>query len=797
MADEKYTYAAEFSDAASNLDRMRDSLKDVSSSTSDWVKNFTTLQGSLNDMTTAMSTLTEKPLIGKDDVDNAEKLLNAMTRIKKMKEDGKKVEEKQVGLLKAMDVLGKSLSRNIKVTEGDLKKIARSWTNIRGTVAQVARSHTGIDLSLTGIVMALIDTYNLMRRIHGESMMIAGRMGGTTKAIGASKVAIGDLHKNFAMSYDDAAKIVHVLGKVGVSADRLAKGAKRQAAEFRVSKKLSQDLEESLNNLSAAESWVARARSGTYKTRAQHARAVITAQKHEIDEKRKLLELDKKLAEEREAHKKAQDEIAKKDAKKAAIASELYAIQVKYGIGVEGSANQLKNLMANYGKTDDQARALYGTVLGTFDALQTGGELPFDIGVDELVGDWNKLIDYARVYKMDMLGILSVYQSMLRDSKLIGLEGVSTQVKKEITKTLVSAPLEMSYGWKARLAEGGGTPAQRALEFEKKATDPKMGAFYVLKRTVETMSDMLGGVTEGNKEDQEVRGRMLLEKMGYGKESAIELTRAWIKKDLTGENVDKLLESQAGDLKKMRESEDAWNKRRGDLINYASQAAVAVTSTQDLVKRYIIDLLIPAVIAIRDFLAKMSDSKFFGGSGRMAAEQSAKKSLEFVLESAGVGVGGSVGAEALMKNNRIKNLIMKSSEFGDIKEQASMQAFKDTGVDRIREFMGGNLSIKDLITGGSISREQKQALRAAYADRLSAGVSSFQAEAIGATFESMGEAQRRRFAVLFSRGDEQSINKALTLLETAMTKYLRVENIKQPTVGNSTAVGPKKGSKRG
>jgi hypothetical protein len=794
MADEKYTYATEFSDASSSLDKMRDSLKDVSSSTSDWVKNFTTLQGSLNDMTTAMSALTEKPLIGKDDVDNAEKLLNAMTRIKKMKEEGKKVEEKQVGLLKAMEVLSKSIFRNFKVTEGDLKKIARSWTNIRGTVAQVARSHTGIDLSLTGIVMALIDTYNLMRRIRGESMMIAGRMGGTTKAIGASKAAIGDLHKNFAMSYDDAAKIVHVLGKVGVSADRLAKGAKRQAAEFRVSKKLSQDLEESLSNLAAAESRVERVRSGTYKTRVHHAKAFMSAQKHEIDEKRKLLELDKKLAEEREKHRQLQDEIAKKDAKKATIASELYAIQVKYGIGVEGSANQLKNLMANYGKTDEKARSLYGTVLGTFDTLQGSGELPFDISVDELVGDWNKLIDYARVYKMDMLGILSVYQSMLRDSKLIGLEGVSAQVKKEITKTLVSAPLEMSYGWKARLAEGGGTPAQRALEFEQRATENPL---YVLKRTVETMGEMLGGVTEGNKADQEVRGRLLLEQMGYGKESAIELTRAWIKKDLTGENVDKLLESQAEDLKKMRESEDAWKKRRGDLINYASQAAVAVTSTQDLIKRYVIDLLIPVVIAIRDFLARMADSKFFGGSGRLAAEQASKKSLEFVLESAGVGGAGSVGAEALMKNTRIKNLIMKSSEFGDIKEQAVTQAFKDTGMDRIREFLGGKLSLGDLITGSNVSREQKQAIRAAYADRLSAGVYSFQAEAIEATFESMGESQRRRFAVLFSRGDEQSRNKALMLLETAMAKYLRVENIRQPTVGNSTAVGPKKGSKRG
>ena len=766
MADEKYTYATEFSDASASLDKMRDSMRDMNSSTSDWVKNFSTLQTSLNDMTSAMSSLAEKPLVTKEDVENAEKLLSAMTRIKKIKDDGKRIDEKQVGSFKAMEVLSKSISRNFKITEADLKNIAKQWTNIRGTAAQVARSHIGIDLSLTGIVMALIDTYNLMRRIHGESMMIAGRMGGTEKAIGASKSAIGDLHKNFAMSYDDAAKIVHVLGKVGISADRLAKGARRQTTEFKASKKVSEEQLKVLKQLSYTENIIERARRNGGLSEKQRNDALKTYHVWEFAGKQKLHEVETKISAEREKHAKQQEEIAKKDARSAAIASEIYAIQVKYGIGVEQSANQLKNLMANYGKTDDQARALYGTVLGTFDTLQSSGELPFDIGVDEMVSDWGKLIDYARVYKMDMLGILSVYQSMLRDSKLIGLEGVSAKVKKEITQTLVSAPLEMSYGWKARLGEGTGTPAQRAMAFEKEAKEP----LYVLKRTVEVMDEMLGGVTEGNKADQEIRGRMLLEKMGYGKESSIELTRAWLSKGLTGENVDKLLKSQADDLKKMKESEEKWNKHRGDLINYAKTASIAVTSTQDLVKRYVIDLLIPVVIEIRDFIRKMADSKFFGGTGKLAAEGEFKEKTAAVLDK--MGLGGGLSTERLMKSKVFTSDIYKSEAYRDFVEESRAMGLKEATTYAQKSFITG---------GGWVSSDSEEFRRVrdkAMKEHHDRGLDTLKLEAISGGFEKLGPANKQLFVALMRQNNAESIEKALGMLEGAMLEHLRLERTK-------------------
>lgn len=796
MTDDKYTYATEFSDASASLDKMRDSLRDVSSSTSDWVKNFSTLQDSLNDMTSAMSNLTEKPLVSKEDVANADKLLSAMTRIKKMKEDGKRADEKQVGLFKAMDVLSKSISRNFKITETDLKNIAKQWTNIRGTTAQVARSHIGIDLSLTGIVMALVDTYNLMRRIHGESMMIAGKMGGTTKAIGASKAAIGDLHKNFAMSYDDAAKIVHVLGKVGISADRLASGAKRQSASYQTSKDLLEEQTTILKNMSTTEKFMEISRKNENMSEKQRMEALRTYHGWEFAEKQKLHEVEKKISAEREKHLRIQEQIAKTDARRAAIASEVYAIQVKYGIGVEQSANQLKNLMANYGKTDEQARALYGTVLGTFDALAASGELPFDISAEELVGDWGKLIEYARVYKIDMLGILSVYQSMLRDSKLIGLEGVSTQVKKEITKTLVSAPLEMSYGWKARLAEGGGTPAQRAIEFEKRASDKEKGPLYVLKRTVDVMDEMLGTVTEGNKADQEIRGRMLLEKMGYGKESAVELTRAWLSKGLTGKNVDKLLKSQADDLKSMKKSEEQWTKHRGDLIDYGRQAAVAVTSTQDLVKRYVIDILIPAVIAIRDGIRVIMDSEWLGGTGKAGAERRAKEDMDLVMQQ--MGIGGKLTTEKIMTSRVLTNEIFKSGAYKDLSERSMTAALKKGGAKSLGMFLGGELSVGDIISGkGGESPEVRAAISKEYRERMSGGLAGLKSQAVAGGFEALSPTNKKLFVSLMAQENEQATQRAISILEKSMEEFLRVERTKPATdhVGSTPAVGPRKKTK--
>lgn len=606
------------------------------SSTMQLVEGFEKAKASVEDLIEQVKQLSTLPLVQDKEIQKIDQLIRKFKEVDSLKKKQGEKTNKQVSAYKAIEILVGNIAKNIKVSERDMEGLAHKWTNVRGTVSAVARSATGIDLSLTGIVMELIKVYNLSNKISGMAGTFAGGMGRSSKSIMAASDGIFDLYSNLNVTYDEAGSVIETLSRLGFSAEQISAGGRKRIAQYNVSNQLLQEEASAAEKISKTERRRFESEDSVTSALNEQAKVVRSIESDlsrsggSYQDPRYQAELDRyvELGEQRSAlakeEKKLTDDlvsskrkinreeaeylekakkVAEQNAKAAAFASELRAIQQRYGLSVEQSGTAIKNMQANLGKTFEESKATYGAVLMTFEKMKLKGDMPYGMSAAEMVGDWQKLTALAQVFKMDLLGILSSYQVLIRDGEKIGLgDDVSADVKKELMTSLVDAPTKMSYGMKAALSESSGPGASRALDFEREAE--KNGPLYVMKRAMDFVDKKLGkvpvGMSKEQSDQQEFKTRQLLEQMSLPANAVKELSRARVSGKLTGGNIDKLMEKQAKEYKKIEDNKKIWEEQKGTIIRDAGQDIAKMRSVEERIRQWLQTELMGVVTAIRD-----------------------------------------------------------------------------------------------------------------------------------------------------------------------------------------------------
>ena len=210
------------------------------------------------------------------------------------------------------------------------------------------------------------------------------------------------------------------------------------------------------------------------------------------------------------------------------FAEELFALNKVLGVPLESSGNLIKSMTRGFDMSNDSAREALASVstlaLQMKGAKESGLEKMFkgmDISLGELISDWNTLIQQAGTYKVDVMGIQGLYNTLLRtdmkDTPLFG--GIPDSVKKDIVGTAASFNSEMSDGMKAFFGEGE-SPVDRLFEFEELGTKAGGGPAAQLARVLgKTRGLVATELDEGDTKTARYKARKFLEGAGFTKEA--------------------------------------------------------------------------------------------------------------------------------------------------------------------------------------------------------------------------------------------------------------------------------------
>jgi hypothetical protein len=468
---------------------------------------------------------------------------------------------------------------------------------------------TGLNISIMGVIAMIIDTVNIMRKINAYAKAGAAHLGDGAKAVNQTRSAMFGLRRDFHLAFDEAGKIVNAITAMGFEGEQVAGKApilkdlkKVEAAQIHVianhEAAIRRVKEEGFEIKKGETYWQAQSRTIN----------AMTDEMYNIGtETEKLAVSAKKITATNNARIKAAKQ-------QISLTSELYAIERKYGIQVAKTGNVIKSLQQDYGATHMAARDLLGVAIQMGTTLREEG---VPIGIEEVIEDWSKLIDKTRVYKTDLLGILGLYNTMIKKdiAKSLGLGGVAKSVKTDIAKTLTSMSLDMEFGWKARIGMRAGlgkSVAEAGLAFEKLGPMEKFGA------VVKELTFMVGDVKK-HPYEAEFRGRELFQKVGFTKESAIELTRAVVSQKLTAEEVEKRVREQAKQQKEMLELQKKWKEGRVKLVNTAGSIARGQTEIKTLIKQWIENKIMAPLMDIYNAIAYIA-AWFEGGKAQVKIE---------------------------------------------------------------------------------------------------------------------------------------------------------------------------------
>lgn len=500
------------------------------------------------------------------------KVENAGLNVSKEK---KKLEEDLLKLIKEKVAQeDKGLIRKVKESNV-FQQSAQRLRKMQGHASKFTSEWAGASFSIGGVVALLISVYNEMRRIEGMAMQAAGRFGGGVKEINKARAGIFGLRSAFSMSFDEAGKLITSLTDMGFRADDLV--SKRFAE--RTFKMPTEALDEAVQ----------------YEIELKKQHDTVADVIALRDKGIKLAQQQAKLIQE---HNEAEKKRKKNFSETVGLAQELHALQLKYGVAVGTSANVIRTLQREYGKAHEASRGMLGAAVQTAIALKESG---VPIGIEEVIADWGELISKVKIYKTDLLGVLSLYNTLMRKdlSSSIGLGGVPLSVKKGIASGLMSIPLQMSLGWKAKLGVGE-SPAARALEFEQTAAEKPMEA---LARITKVTRDLSGraGTAQAN-----IKARSMLESMGvFNPEQIQVLARKMTSGNMTSDKIKAAQQAALAEAQKMKDLAKSWPEDRKQMVDYAGKISRKLQTLQELFKKWASTELMPVVRDIINILEKI------------------------------------------------------------------------------------------------------------------------------------------------------------------------------------------------
>lgn len=556
-------------------------------------------------------------------------ILSLNKDIKKLEHDiatGKSKQTKESkSLLENMKKISKEYAKGTK----NQKSHNSAWDKSVKAVQKYGGAVTGLNISVMGLIAMIVDVANIHRKINAYAKAGAAHLGDGAKAVYQTKSAMFDLRRGFATTYEEAGKVVGQLEAMGFTGEQIS----RKQPMLRSLKSEGNQLTQNIDYYERIASSI-----GDGNVEVKKGESAWDAANRVLEESGVNVEdlIDKsrqrnKLAKEITINNVKEAKAAKES---VSVAQELYAIQRKYGIDIGRTGGIIKSLQQDFGASNKQARGLLGTAISLGTSLQAGG---MRVGISDLLQDWGQLIEGTKVYKTDLLGILGLYNVMMKKdlAKNLGLGGVAKSVKMDIAKTLTSSALNMEFGWKARLGMRAGlgrSPAEAGIKFEKQLQKSPMEGF---KTIVAEVTAMVGDVKK-HPFVAEFKGRQLFQGLGFSKESSVELARSVAAGNLTEKSVEATIKQQLNEDKELRKLQRDWPKQRKALVASAGSIARGQQDFQAILKKWVEDKLMTPLLDILHIL-QATYAWFAGGSAETAV-----KYREF-----GESVGKSLGVPGI------------------------------------------------------------------------------------------------------------------------------------------------------
>lgn len=500
--------------------------------------------------------------------------------------------------------MGKVTEAEAKKKEVHFKRIKQEIKEQLGSLKGQLTSMVGFNLSLGSVFALLLKVYNQMRMVHGMSMQAAAQMGGGAKNAGMMKDSIFQLRGAFAMTYEEAGAVVNQLAKMGFSAKDITGEHYKRAtlilplehkhleksnalAKLKgVQIRAANDYETSAATYAAKREYSNMARQRVYASNARALAEMVQKGLNETYEQEKVAssELHKQeVTDAKAAFEKIEAARRKNFQETLGMAKELTAVQKKYGVELATSGGFVKKMELDFNKLNIEGRNMLGA------AIKLGEEIDH-LAPEDMINDWNTLIDQAKTYKTDVLGILALYKSMMRDEAAMGLKGVPYSVKKSIAETVSGWKATLALGLKAKLGKARGGeegPAARALEFEEAGYGEQLTRFINFAKTQ---------VDANNKAGSVVKIRQLAEMFQFPPDVQKHIADMVVSGQASEEEVSKFTVEQKKQRESIEASEKAWSEGRGSLVTSASDIARSTQDIQKLIQQ-----------AVENFLAQYMD----------------------------------------------------------------------------------------------------------------------------------------------------------------------------------------------
>ena len=583
-----------------SVSSMNDYLETISGSMGSFSTISKELLTTMNSLSWAMDEIAEDQ---KDQLSVQRKILNE-------EKTALRIAGQRVKLRKQEVSTQKKLASQIGKHANEAKNFAKS------SFAQV----TGMSIGLGTIITLLVKAANNMRILSGMTRQAAMHFEGGLEQIGSARSAVMQLRKGFRQSYEEAGKVVTMLAQMGMSAkeiegvhyktrkwtgdrikltadlvkyDKMEKNAALDS--LRIQDKMSKDQARMTDEEFAHYKGLALEREADAKSAAEDAKRIIEEQKTTFEAAEKKRQRAFKTT--------------------YGAAQELYAIEKSYGISVQQSGLFVKKLEQDYGKLNEEARTMLGV------AIKSATEID-NIGVQELIDDWQRLIAQAQTYKTDVMGIIALYNTMMRSEEKMGLKGVPISVKKSIVETVTAWKASLDLGLKARLgAPSAGGPAARALEFEE------AGYAEQLKRFMEFARSQVD-VTK--KAVATVKVRELAKLYEFPPDVQKWLADAVVEGKINNEKTTEQLKAYEEEKKRIAENEKIWREDRGTMIANAELTAKRLLTIQELIQRWAEDIAARYLRPILDWLSEVyfAISKLWKSDEDIAQAEHLKKLRE-------------------------------------------------------------------------------------------------------------------------------------------------------------------------
>lgn len=543
---------------------------------------------------------------------------------------------------------------------------------------------TGLDLSLGGIVALIVEAYNQMRKINGLAIQAAGSIGAGAANVKATTGAMFELRGAFRSDYDEAANLVGQLTTMGFLGDELASKSFMPKNSEEVARLNEQMVKSDFERARFMEEATKATEQGGAALEDQLKRA------KEFDKlQRESLGLQQSINKEVTKQREENEKSRKNYIEEVGLVKELTALDKLKILDMSTSGGLVKAMRQDYGETSDKAREILEKSLQNTFALQkslaTTGAMAG--GVKELISDWAELIQYSKAYRTDLLGVQGLYYALRKAAEGIpetfpGMKGISKSVIMDITRGMVSAPLKMDIGWKARLGEGV-SPAARILEFEN-LSKKEGGAGEIFTRVLNEVKSTMGDISKSPAE-AEIRARKIFESLGtFSQEAGVELSRRMASGQLDPKKAEAYIKQQIDLQKKQDKDNKVWKTERNKLITYAEISASNIRSVQELIKQWAIDNLMNLIIDIKHLLEDIAAAFGSTSAKRKVEERSAEEQLQRLgLYGISAGkVGGLSGIEDLQEDiAEAKNKMMLSPARGleklGLKQEITPQEVKE------------------------------------------------------------------------------------------------------------------------